>query len=154
MSAADLATTATTTTTVATTTRETLAPAESSSTRCGSEKLMRKKFRVADNVVIACKNNVCNFRCPVDHLATAQELKCKLRGKKAAFVPKKIKKGVHCRFVGAPTKAPTTASTLPQQEGGFNTGDAAAALAAQQAAATNTGTGSSSGGFSQSDPKA
>lgn len=62
------------------------------SARCGTPANI---YRLADNVVVGCSKDICKFKCPIGMVSTVPQVKCIQR--KGNFVPKKIKKGVHCR---------------------------------------------------------
>merc|ERR1712048_728069 len=65
---------------------------QKSTARCGDP---ANKYRLANNVVVGCTNTLCKFHCPENMEPTTKQVKCITR--KGQFVPKKIKKGIHCR---------------------------------------------------------
>ena len=80
------------------------------------------KYRLANNVVVGCTDIVCVFRCPEGMEPTTRQVKCIAR--KKVFVPKKIKKGVHCRSI----KVEVTASNSGGFGGSSANSDAAVAM--------------------------
>lgn len=67
---------------------------QDNSPKCGKP---ADRYRLANNVAVGCSGIVCKFHCPDSMEPTTKQVKCVSR--KGIFVPKKIKRGIHCKNV-------------------------------------------------------